>query len=143
MTKIMIASEEFMTDGQIDNLANKLRDAARKYRKQFGKGHAQDVLELENIGMELLAPFRSRVEAVSSMIVRPGITVDRKRSSKAALKATGRNLYVDDAVVEIMPRGEGEEVEMIFFKPEASCYDSNGLISRGEVKRQCEMRSLV
>ena len=69
MAKTMIASG--MTDGQIDNVVNKLRDALRKHRDEFGADPAQQVIGRENLGMELLAPFRALVEAESEFIVRP------------------------------------------------------------------------
>jgi hypothetical protein len=43
------------------------------------------------------------------------VKVDRSRTAQEALKATGRNLYVNDDVVELMPQGEGDEVEVNLF----------------------------
>ena len=42
--------------------------------------------------------------------------VNRSRSPQEALAATGRKQYVTDAVVAHMPRGEGDEAEIFFFK---------------------------
>lgn len=139
MAKTVTASP--MTDGQIENVVAKLRDALRKHRNEFGSESVQQVLGVENLGMELLAPFRQRVEAVSNLIVRR-VKVNRTRTPQAALDATGRKQYTDQAVVDAMPRGEGDEAEVVFFKPDASCY-KNGLISMAEVDRQYELRGLV
>lgn len=44
------------------------------------------------------------------------VRVDRSRTAKEALAATGRSQYVTDSVIEAMPKGEGEEVDVHFFK---------------------------
>ena len=67
MTKIMLASG--MTDGQIDDLANKVRDAARTHRDEIEKDPAQEGLRSENIGIRLFAEFRRIVEEISKRIV--------------------------------------------------------------------------
>lgn len=69
MAKTMTASKP-MTDGQIENVVSKLRDALRKHRTDFGLEPVQRVLGIENLGMELLTPFRTRVEAISKLIAR-------------------------------------------------------------------------
>ena len=119
MSDIMLASE--MTDGQIDDLANKLRDAARKHRGEIGKVSAQAALRSDNIGMVLFVAFRTLAEELSKQIVHI-ISVNRSRTPKAALKAAGRIQYVTDEVVEAMPRGKGDEVKLVYFKPDESVY---------------------
>ncbi len=42
--------------------------------------------------------------------------VDRSHSPQAMLDATGLAQYTDKAVVQAMPRGEGEDAEVCFFK---------------------------
>lgn len=44
------------------------------------------------------------------------VKVDRARTPRAVLAAIGRKLYVSDVVVGAMPRGEGDEAEVVFFK---------------------------
>lgn len=51
------------------------------------------------------------------------VRVDRTRSSKDMLKATGRHQYVDDTVIRTMPKGAGGEVEVVFFKLDLSKRD--------------------
>lgn len=134
MAKTVTAS---MTDGQIDNLVDKLRAAARKHRSEFGSDEAQQVLGVENLGMELLAPFRRRVEMISGMIVRR-VRVDRTRTPQQALDATGRKQYTDHDVVANMPgRGSGfEEVDVCFFPLRRLANDE-------EVEEACKLHGLA
>ncbi|MEK7509154.1 MAG: hypothetical protein AAB605_00395 [Patescibacteria group bacterium] len=113
MAKTMTASG--MTEGQIENVLDKLRASLRKHRSEFSSDVAQQVCGVENLGMELFAVVREHAERFSDMIIRC-VQVNRARAPQDALKATGRNLYVNDAVVKTMPKGEGDEAEMHFFK---------------------------
>lgn len=136
MAKTVIASGKPMTDGQIDNLVDKLRAAARKHRAEFASDAAQQVLGVENLGMELLEPFRRRVDAVSGMIVRH-VKVDRTRTPQQVLDATGRRQYVDPDVVASMPGcGDGiEELDVCFFPLRRFASDE-------EVEEACKLRGL-
>ncbi|OGG62585.1 hypothetical protein A3C19_01235 [Candidatus Kaiserbacteria bacterium RIFCSPHIGHO2_02_FULL_54_22] len=122
----MIASE--ITDGQIENAVGKLRDAMRKHRAELGSDVVQQVLGLENIGMEMFVPFRTRVEAISNLIVRH-VTVNRSRTQQEMLDATSRKQYTDCKIVAVIPRGEGEEKDVFFFNPRESAYDKDGYLS--------------
>ena len=137
MTKIMTATE--MTDGQIENAVNKLRDAIRKHRSEITSDVAQQVLGVENLGMMMFTPFRERAEAVSNLIVRK-VKVNRGRSQQEAIEATGRAQYTDRKVVDSMPKGEGEEVEVVFFKPDLT--DRNGFISDDDLEKEFDLRGL-
>lgn len=116
MAKIMTASKP-MTDGQIENVVSKLRDALRKHRSEFGSEYVQHVLGVENLGMDLMAPFYKRVEVISNMIIRH-IKVDPNRTPQQMLDATGCKQYVDKYVMEAMPmpRSVIEERKVFFFK---------------------------
>jgi hypothetical protein len=129
------ADQTGMTDGQIDKATDIFRSVLRKYRSELGSDPVQQVLGMNNLGPDLFAIFRKRVEAVSNLIIRR-VHVDRSRTSQEVLDATGRNKYVDDHVVELMPRGEGEEVEVAFFK-------INRRVSDIELKKEYETRGLV
>jgi len=119
MDKTMTApKQKSMTDGQIDDLANKLRDAARKHRDELGSEAVQEVLGTDNLGMVLFAPFRELVEMVSNIFTRNVSGVNRTQSPQEALDATGRKQYTIQSVVEAMPRGEGESVDLKFFELE-------------------------
>lgn len=117
MEKTMIASQTEMSDGQIENVCAKLRDALRKHRKEISLETAQMALGTENIGTCMFGPFRERAETFSEMIVRR-VKVNRHRTPQQALDATGRKQYTDSAVVAQMPgQGEGEEGIDVYFLP--------------------------
>lgn len=77
--------------------------------------------------------------ATSKQIVRR-VRVNRARSPQEALDATGRKQYTDHKVVDSMPRGEGDEVEVVFFKPDLS--DKGDHISSDDLKKEFEKRIL-
>ncbi len=112
MNQIMNASEG-ITDGQIENAVAKLRDALRKHRGEFPSNASQQVLGVENLGMELLAPFRHRVETVRLIVVRQ-VIVDRSRTPQEVVNATGRKQSVDGDILATMPQGEGEIMHVHF-----------------------------
>lgn len=137
MTPIMTATE--ITDDQIENAVNKLRDAMHKHRSEITSNVAQQVLGVENLGMMMFTPFRECAEAVSNLIVRIA-KVNRSRSQQEAIEATGRAQYTDRKVVDAMPKGEGDEVEVVFFKPDLS--QRNGFISDDDLEKEFELRGL-
>jgi len=137
MTQIVTATG--MSDGQIENAVCKLRDAMRKHRSEIGLYAAQRVLGIENLGMILFAPFLERAEALSNLIFRR-VTVDRSRSPQEALNATGHTQYTDRTVVDAMPKGDCDEVLVVFFKPDLS--NRNGFISDDDLEKEFELRGL-
>lgn len=110
-----IQNQADMTDGQIDKAVDIFRAALRKHRSELKSGVAQQALSVDGLGMELLAVFRKRVEAVSDVIVRR-VPVNRTRTPQDMLGSTSRKQYVDNAVVKAMPKGEVDEVDVFFFK---------------------------
>jgi len=132
--KTMTAPKK-MTDGQIDDLANKIRDAARKHRDELSSEAVQKVLGTDNLGMMLLAPFRKLVEMESNMFTRLVSGINRNQTPRQALDATGLKQYTTQSVVDSMPRGEGENVELKFF-----WLDYNPTIT--ELGKEYERRSL-
>lgn len=138
MAKTMLASG--MTDGQIDDLANKVRDAARTHRDEIEKDPAQEGLRSENVGMRLFAEFRRIVEEISRRIVHL-VTVNRALTHEQHLAATGRRQYVDKKVVAAMPRGVGDKVRLVYFKPGPECYE-HGVISCVALEQEYEKLNL-
>lgn len=63
-------------------------------------------------------------------------TVNRSRSPKQVLDATGRRQYTNSSVVESMPKGEGDEVEVVFFN--LGCW-----ISNDDLEKEYEKRELI
>ncbi len=102
-----------ITNGQIgqinDRLATKLRESGLPTEE------VQKVLKMPgNVAIdEMVAVFRKHVEAQSEIIIRR-VRVDRSRSPREAIDATGRNKHVNDDVVATMPKGEGDEVDVHF-----------------------------
>lgn len=138
MTQIMNAAAE-MTDEQIENVVSKLRDAMRKHRSSITSDVAQQVLGVENLGMIMFTPFRERAEAVSNIIVRR-VPVKRGRTQQEAIQATGRTQYTDCKIVDMMPKGEGDETEVVFFKPDLS--QRQRFISDDDLNKEYELRGL-
>lgn len=139
MAKPMLASG--MTHPQIDDLANKLRDAARTHCDEIDKDDAQAGLRSENIGMRLFVEFRRIVDEIKKRIDHV-VTVDRTRTPQQALAASGRRQHVTREVVDSMSRGTGEKVKLTYFKPGPECY-KNGVISCVTLAEEYKKRGLV
>lgn len=135
MAKTMIASEQSITDGQIENVVARLRDALRKHRNELGSEPVQQVLGVENLGMELLEPFRKRIELVSNVIT-CHVKVDRTKTPQEVINATGRTKwYIDEEVLAEMPREGFKEGEVVIFELD---YDP----TVDELDREYEIRGL-
>ncbi|OHA67244.1 MAG: hypothetical protein A3C82_00045 [Candidatus Wildermuthbacteria bacterium RIFCSPHIGHO2_02_FULL_47_12] len=102
-----------ITRGQISKIQELLDAGLRK--SGLPSEEVQQVLGQPDFVDEMVGVLRKRVEAVSDMIVRH-VKVDRSRSPQQMLDATGFKQYLSRDVVNVMPRGEGEEVEVRFFK---------------------------
>lgn len=133
---------KFMTDGQIDKAVDVYRAMLRKHQKEFESEAVQCVIMSNDYVNEQLGVLRKRVEMISGIIVRR-VKVDRTRTPQAALKATGRNFYGNDSVVETMPRGEGNEVDVHIFKPEVWEYTRPGYMSGEDLDKAYARRNLV
>lgn len=68
------------------------------------------------------------------------VRVNRARTPQEALDATGRMQHTASEVVDNMPKGEGDEVEVVFFKPDLS--QRNGFISDDNLEKEFELRGL-
>lgn len=138
MTQIMTPSSP-ITDGQIDKAVGHYRDLLKEHRDEIGSSEiVQQVLGQPGYLADLLGVVRKYVGAVSNLTLRR-VMVNRMRTPQAALDATRRLQYTNQSVVDAMPRGEGDEAEVIFFKLDASRY-KNGIISPAEVAKQYEIR---
>ncbi len=91
-------------------------------------------------GGTTLSAILAHIERSNSVTVRM-VTLDRSLMPEAALDATGRIRYTDKVAVAAMPRGEGEDPTLIFFKPNPEVY-KNGVISPREVGKLYEKNSL-
>lgn len=137
-TKIMTPSEEKITDGQIGKFTDRLRSKFADKKESLPSNISQDILEdkeaMNEILEECLQAFQKRVEARSNMIART-VKVNRNQTPQEALNAIDRKQYTNDSVVEAMPKGEGEEVTVYFFKVGKK-------ISDEQLSKEYELRGL-
>lgn len=133
MTEVVTPSGP-VTEGQIGKLNQNIAAKLLKNKKELPSDIFQQVLGDDTLLDEIYASIRKRVEARSNFITRV-VTVNRKRSAKEALKATGRNHYVTDSVVAKMPNGTDEEVEVIFF-------NLGRFVSDNDLDKEYELRGL-
>lgn len=141
MTKIMTPSLTEMTDGQIDKAVELYRAMLRKHRSELGSEPVQQVLGQPEFVGEMVGLLCKRAEAVSNLIVRR-VKVDRTNTPQQVLDATGRRQYVDADVVKSMPKGEGDEGNVFFFKPRPEAYDESGSISDDNLEGEFEFHGL-
>lgn len=143
MSKNIAPITESITAGQIGRAAERFSERCRVNASALPKGTAQVVLEDEGdaLAQEMFEVFRARVERRSNIIVRR-VKVNRTRSPQETLNATARKQYTDRDVVDSMPKGEGDEVDVYFFKPDESTYDKDGSISDDKVARQFDLYGL-
>jgi hypothetical protein len=114
--KNMTASVKQMTDGQINKAVADYRAMLEKHAPQFSSESVQIVLGQPEFVKDQFDLFRRRVEMFSSNLIFRHVTVDRSRNPRASLGMTGRNLHVNDEVMKTMPKGNGAEVDVVFFK---------------------------
>lgn len=139
-----IATVKGITSAQAGRVSDRFLARCRKESTTLPRDTVQIVLddEMEGLVNEMFTALRTRVERRLKVIVRR-IPVDRSRSPQAVLNATGRKKYVTDSVVVTMPKGQGGEVEVHFFKPDKSAYNENGWINDEGVEQQFALRDLV
>jgi hypothetical protein len=134
MTTIMTPSEKTMTNGQVNKAVGNYRALLEKHAPEFDSEAVQSVLGHPQLADEMFAVFRRRVELISEMIVRH-VKVNRQLTPEYVIYATGRKQYTNTEVVASMPKGEGDEVELVFFK--LSRY-----VSDADLEKEYELRGL-
>lgn len=135
MVDTITPSEKTITEGEIGKI-NELV-AAKLRKSNLPSNLVYEILKTKGgeLADNLVADLQRMVDAISDLIIRR-VPVNRSRAPKEALKATGRNQYVDDSVVANMPRGEGDEEEVVFFK-------LGRWISDDDLEKEYGLRSLV
>ncbi len=123
-----------MTAGQFDKTVHTYRALLEKHASDFPADAVQTVLGQSELASEMFAIFRKRVEALSNLIVRCA-KVNRARKPQEVLDATDRKQYTDPEVVDSMPRGEGAEVEVVFF-------NLDRFVSDADLDKEYELRGL-
>jgi hypothetical protein len=140
MNKIMSPSEKIITNRQAGKFADRFVTALVK--SGLPAGPIQEVLEeVDSLSDIFVALVRERVEAKSNMFVRH-VKVDRTIPPQVIIAATGRKVYCNQSVLAEIPKGEGDEVPVTFFKPAATAYDKNGLISDDAIAAEYKLRKL-
>ncbi len=121
---------ECISAGQIGQIQDRIGTALRM--SGLHNDQVQQVLQTKGRGdrmiEDMITVVRKFVEARASEIVRR-VKVDRTLQPKEMLDALGRKQYTNKDVVNTMPRGEGEEVDVVFFKPEPEEYTRPGFMS--------------
>jgi hypothetical protein len=125
---------EPVTEGQIRKLNQNISARLLKNKEELPSDIFQQVLGDDTLIDEIYASIRKRVDLRSNFIILT-VKVNRNRSPKEALIATGRNLHVTDSVFENMPKAESDEVEVIFFK-------IGRQISDNDLDKEYELRGL-
>ncbi len=133
-------SNEPISGGLIGKINDLLGAALRKSGLPLHP--TQEVVEEQGAAIvaACVAEIRKRVGVLMNLITRV-VTVNA-RAPRAALETTGRRLYVTESVVTTMPKGQEGEAPVYFFKPDASAYDKNGLISVDDVEKQFDLCGL-
>jgi hypothetical protein len=134
MTKIMTPSQKPITDGQINKAVAAYKAMLEKHRIELGSGAAQFVLGQDKYINKQVGVLRECIELMGNIIVRK-VKVNRNLTPQQVLKNTGIDLYADKKIVETMPKGEGDEVEIVFF-------NLGHWISDKELKKEYSLRGL-
>ncbi len=124
-----------VTEGQIGKLCSNITARLTKKKNELPSGTFQQVLGDDTLIDEIYTAIRKRVDAISDCIIRT-VKVNRKRTPKEVLKATGRTQYVTDSVVAKMPTGEGDEVDVVFFK-------LGRFVSDNDLENEYALRGLI
>ena len=106
-----------MTPEEINDAVNAYRKALERtlYGWKSSTGLIQRALCSSNFADAQAELFRNGVESISSFIVRC-VGVDPNKSPEEMLNALGRGVFFTPSVMETMPRGEGPEKDVHFFK---------------------------
>lgn len=135
----MTPSTEAISNSQIGKITDLLAAGLRKSGLQ--NQPTQQVIENQGVQLvkELINVTRKFVEAVSKCIIRQ-VKVDQTKTPKEIIDATDRTQYVDKEVLATMPKGDGEEAEIVFFKLDLS--ERNGRILDDDLEKEFELRGL-
>lgn len=122
--KTMTPSDECITNGEVAKIQDLLGAALRK--SGLKSEPTQQAIEKngKQIALECVAVVRKYAEMFCNLFVRI-VKVLRNRTPEQVLDATGRKQYTDKSVVAHMPKGNGEEVEVVFFNLGHSINDTD------------------
>lgn len=112
MAKTMTTSG--MTNPQIDRACELFRAKLTKHATELPSDAVQQAFGDPELPKEWLTSLRTRVEAISELIVRH-VRKDPSRTNKQVIDSTGRTQHVNKDALATMPRCEGEEEDIYFF----------------------------
>jgi hypothetical protein len=128
-----------ITNAQIDEVADLFANLCRKNAVSLPKEVVQQIIEEDGdaLAKNMFETLLNKVELLTVMIVRK-TNVNRDQTPATLVAATGRVPYLNDKVLETMPRlGEGnEEVDVYFFKV-------GKYVKVGDLDHEYEIRGLV
>lgn len=145
MTETMTELVPTISDQQFDQIVNSFRDALRKQRDTMSFDSINSInirMGADNLGEHLLAALQFFVETHYVALIVRHTNVNSTRFGREALQATGRNVYGPDDIIREMRHDKYGAVYVIFFKPKASEYEPNGMISNDGVDKAFESRGL-
>ena len=125
-----MSSKKLVTSAQVESLRTmaNAKGVSRKAFQVWLDDHASRILDF----------LKSETTTTdnSGLIIYPVMGVNRNQKPLDALKATGRNVYVDDGVVDTMPKGSDENKCIIFFKLGRN-------ISDDDLEKEYELRGYI
>lgn len=121
-----------ITAGQIGKIQELLGAGLRK--ANFLSSSIQQIIETQGntLVTDLIAAVRMRMESISGMISRH-VKVDRTSTPQQFLDSTTIRQYTDHQVVDSMPKGSGDEIDVYFFKI-GRCIDDDDLEKEYELR---------
>lgn len=128
------------TDGQISKAIGNYRALLEKHAPEFTSEAFQKGLGHPNLAIEMFALLRKYIEMFSKLITRVVSGIERTLSPKEVLKNTGRKQYVENDVVETIPRGMGDTKTIVLFKLDLS--ERDGVISDDNLEKEFRLRKL-
>lgn len=131
---IMTPSTEPLSEGQIAKLNQNLTARLLKHKNELPGNIFQQVLGDETLLDDFYASIQKRIDAISNLIIRK-VKVNRNQTPQQMLDATGRKQYTDGSVVAMMPKGEGEEVEVFFF-------NLGRFVNDNDLEKEYELRGI-
>ncbi len=113
------------TEGQIGKFIEKMAAMLRKHKTDIPSNVFQQVLENNLLLEEMYASIFECAMKANKMILIRTVRLNLNQSPQEALNSTGATLYVNDSVVEEMPRGNQEDLNIVFFKVNRDIKDAN------------------
>jgi hypothetical protein len=144
MEKTIIASPKIMTDRQVENLLNRIRDAARRHQPEIPRDIAQWILGISNLGSIMFYDFLEMAKEMMEPIIHY-VEVDRSLSHDQQLGVPHPRISgsVQEDIFAAMPTGSDKKTRLIYFKPSPDVYNKKRKLSPEVLETEYEKRGLV